>query len=73
MGGSKTKPKPTKSKIMPGSKAPVAIFPHLHSKILRTLGNSINPKPSFFKGKQRSIDDYSTFIMGTFTCENDKW
>ncbi|KAK0729443.1 zinc-binding domain-containing protein [Lasiosphaeris hirsuta] len=57
---------------MLGSKAPVVIFPHLHRKILRTLGNSINPKPSFLKGKQRSIDDYPTFIMGIFTCENGK-
>ena len=48
----------------------MAIFPNLHSKVLRAVGGSVKPNPSFFKGKQPSIDDYSTFIMGSFSCEN---
>ena len=55
---------------MPSSKAPVAIYPNLHGRVLNALGYSIKPKPSFVKGKQHSINSYSTLIMGSFVCEN---
>ena len=74
----KSKSKPNKPKAVPGTKvpgtkAPVAIFPHFHGKVLGSLGGSISPAPAFVTGKQTRVDDYSTFIMGTFTCENSKW
>ncbi|KAK1749603.1 zinc-binding domain-containing protein [Echria macrotheca] len=72
MAGPKSKSKPNKTKLVPGTKAPVAIFPHFHGKVLGALHGSINPAPSFVRAKQNPTDDYSTFIMGSFTCENNK-
>ncbi|KAK0736331.1 hypothetical protein B0T21DRAFT_440621 [Apiosordaria backusii] len=78
MTGTKSKSKPNKPKAVPGpkahgTKAPVAIFPHFHGKVLGAVRGSISPAPPFVTGKQNPIDDYSTFIVGSFTCENNEW
>ncbi|KAK4135743.1 hypothetical protein BT67DRAFT_259273 [Trichocladium antarcticum] len=49
------------------------MYPNLHDDVLTFLDGTINPEPRFNKNDEtgNKVDkDYSTHIMGNFTCRN---
>ncbi|KAK0723623.1 zinc-binding domain-containing protein [Apiosordaria backusii] len=51
-------------------------FRHLHNAILSNLNNMLQPRPYFKRGNNEVLNNckekYSTFVMASFTCENQQ-
>lgn len=53
---------------------PIHTYSYLHERVLAAIGGAIDPAPWFHEsGDGVALEEYSTNIMGSFQCNNERW